>query len=130
MMHEGKSLPYASSLCGACYEVCPVKINIPEVLIHLRGRIVNEQPKLVRAFDPEAAAMRAMQWIFMNHMRLKLAQWIGRMVQRPFIGRSGWIEKLPGILGGWTRTRDLRPLPAQSFRAWFKARGESSSEVL
>ena len=130
MMHEGKSLPYASSLCGACYEVCPVKINIPEVLIHLRGRIVNEQPKLVRAFDPEAAAMRAMQWIFMNHMRLKLAQWIGRMVQRPFIGRSGWIEKLPGILGGWTRTRDLRPLPAQSFRSWFKARGESSSEVL
>ena len=130
MMHEGKSLPYASSLCGACYEVCPVKINIPEVLIHLRGRIVNEQPKLVRAFDPEAAAMRAMQWIFLSETRLRMAQWMGRMVQRPFIGRSGWIEKLPGILGGWTRTRDLRPLPAQSFRAWFKARGESSSEVL
>ncbi len=130
MMHEGKSLPYASSLCGACYEVCPVKINIPEVLIHLRGRIVNEQPKLVRAFDPEAVAMRAMQWIFLSETRLRMAQWMGRMAQRPFIGRSGWIEKLPGILGGWTRTRDLRPLPAQSFRAWFKARGESSSEVL
>ncbi len=130
MMQEGKSLPYASSLCGACYEVCPVKINIPEVLIHLRGRIVNEQSKLVRAFDPEAVAMRAMQWIFLSETRLRLAQWIGRMVQRPFLGRSGWIEKLPGILGGWTRTRDLRPLPAQSFRAWFKARGESSSEVL
>jgi L-lactate dehydrogenase complex protein LldF len=130
MMHEGKSLPYASSLCGACFEVCPVKINIPEVLIHLRGRIVNEQPKLVRAFDPEAVAMRAMQWIFLSETRLRMAQWMGRMAQRPFIGRSGWIEKLPGILGGWTRTRDLRPLPAQSFRAWFKARGESSSEVL
>ena len=130
MMHEGKSLPYASSLCGACYEVCPVKINIPEVLIHLRGRIVNEQPKLVRAFDPEAVAMRAMQWIFLSETRLRMAQWMGRMAQRPFIGRSGWIEKLPGILGGWTRTRDLRPLPGQSFRAWFKLRGESSSEVL
>ena len=37
-MQSGRSLPYASSLCGACYEVCPVKINIPEVLVHLRER--------------------------------------------------------------------------------------------
>ena len=100
LMREGKSLPYASSLCGACYEVCPVKINIPEILIHLRGRVVNEQPKLVRALYPEAIAMRAMQWIFLSETRLKMAQWMGRMAQRPFIGRSGWIEKLPGTLGG------------------------------
>ena len=33
------SLPYASSLCGACYQVCPIKINIPEVLVHLRGKV-------------------------------------------------------------------------------------------
>ncbi len=42
-MKHSHSLPYASSLCGACYEVCPVKINIPEVLVHLRGRVVREQ---------------------------------------------------------------------------------------
>ena len=41
-MKEGRSLPYASSLCGACYQVCPVKINIPEVLIHLRGKVVQQ----------------------------------------------------------------------------------------
>lgn len=129
LMHEGKSLPYASSLCGACYEVCPVKINIPEILIHLRGRVVSEQPKLVRAFDPEAIAMRVMQWIFLSERRLQLAQWMGRRMQRPWIGRSGWIEKLPGMMGGWTRSRDLRPIPAQSFRAWFQARNAESAEV-
>lgn len=128
LMHEGQSLPYASSLCGACYEVCPVKINIPEILIHLRGRVVNEQPVLVRAFHPEAIAMRVMQWIFQGTTRFKLAQWMGRIAQRPFIRRSGWIEKLPGILGGWTRTRDLRPLPAQSFRAWFETHHRSGEK--
>jgi len=122
LMQQGQSLPYASSLCGACYEVCPVKINIPEVLIHLRGRVVQEQPQLLRTFGMEAVAMRAMQWIFLSAARLRIAQRLGRIGQRPFLGRSGWIERLPGILGGWTRTRDLRPLPQQSFRAWFEER--------
>lgn len=127
-LESGRSLPYASSLCGACYEVCPVKINIPEVLIHLRGRVVSEQPGYRRALDPEAIAMRAMQWIFQSEKRLRLAQRLGRIAQRPFISRSGWIERLPGMLGGWTRTRDLRPLPRQSFREWFETRDGSSGE--
>lgn len=127
LMREGQSLPYASSLCGACYEVCPVKINIPEVLIHLRGRIVQQQPQLQRTFGLEAIAMRFAQWLFLSEARLRLAQWIGRMAQKLFIGNSGWIEKLPGMLGGWTRTRDLRPMPPQSFRAWFEKRSESST---
>ena len=54
------SLPYASSLCGACYEVCPVKINIPEVLVHLRGEVVrHKQDATARAWpDPESLAMK------------------------------------------------------------------------
>lgn len=125
-MKSGQSLPYASSLCGACYEVCPVKINIPEVLIHLRGRIVAEKARSIRALSPEAIAMRAMQWIFLSSTRLKAAQKLGRIAQRPFIRASGWIEWLPGILGGWTRKRDLRPLPQQSFREWFEKRAAGS----
>jgi L-lactate dehydrogenase complex protein LldF len=122
-MERGQSLPFASSLCGACYEVCPVKINIPEVLIHLRGRVVAAQSR--RGIDLEAIAMRAMQWIFLSETRLKLAQRLGRIAQRPFIRSSGWIERLPGMLGGWTRTRDLQPLPQQSFREWFEHRHSS-----
>ena len=126
-MEQGQSLPYASTLCGACYEVCPVKINIPEILIHLRGRVVSEQPKYLRALNPEAIAMRGMQWIFLSEMRLKMAQHLGRIAQRPWIRRSGWIERLPGMLGGWTRTRDLRPLPPQSFREWFRTRPQATA---
>ena len=40
---ENSSLPYASSLCGACYDACPVKINIPEILVHLRGEDVDSK---------------------------------------------------------------------------------------
>ncbi len=49
-MHHAQSLPYASSLCGACYEVCPVKINIPEVLIHLRNKVVKQNTAGVAGF--------------------------------------------------------------------------------
>jgi L-lactate dehydrogenase complex protein LldF len=124
-MHQGQSLPYASTLCGACFEVCPVKINIPQVLIHLRGQVVakdvatgaDRSTKLQEAF-----AMRAARWVFLSERRLRLAHRLGRFAQRPWIGRSGWIERLPGMMSGWTRSRDLRPLPKQSFREWFEQR--------
>ena len=55
-------LPYASSLCGACYEVCPVKINIPEVLVHMRGKVVRaKQRSLLGQLDPENLGMQALQ---------------------------------------------------------------------
>ena len=57
-LRDGTSLPWASSLCGACYEVCPVKIDIPSILVHLRGRVVRERPEAVPA--SERAAMRTM----------------------------------------------------------------------
>jgi L-lactate dehydrogenase complex protein LldF len=121
-LKEGRSLPYASSLCGACYEVCPVKINIPEVLIHLRGKLVAGKPKVARVFYMEAIGMRAMQWIFQGERRLQWAQRLGRIAQKPLVRASGWIEWLPGMLGGWTKSRDLRPLPPESFREWFAKR--------
>ncbi|MEO8737988.1 MAG: LutB/LldF family L-lactate oxidation iron-sulfur protein, partial [Edaphobacter sp.] len=59
-MHHARSLPFASSLCGACYEVCPVKINIPEVLIHLRSKVVDQNTAgIAGLFDFEAGAMSA-----------------------------------------------------------------------
>ncbi len=118
-LQHSQSLPYASSLCGACYEVCPVKINIPEVLIHLRGRVVREQKS---ALDPEALAMKTAAAIFASHRRFEAAQRLGRLGQRPFVSK-GWVRGLPGMLGNWTRVRDLRALPPQTFREWWKERG-------
>jgi L-lactate dehydrogenase complex protein LldF len=95
--HE--SLPYASTLCGACYEVCPVKIDIPRVLVHLRGK--GRHPV------PERAVMRAAGWAFRSPRRYAVAQRLAR-------------HALP-LLRPWTRGRELPP-HAPSFRDWWNAR--------
>ncbi len=84
------SLPYASSLCGACYEVCPVKINIPEVLVHLRHRVVSRAEHaggVRRLVEPERAAMRAMARVFADRRLYEAAQRSGRLVQWPLVRR-------------------------------------------
>jgi L-lactate dehydrogenase complex protein LldF len=117
------SLPYASSLCGACYEVCPVKINIPQVLIHLRGEVVRHKQEsggLLDRLDPENAAMQAMARVFADPKLYERAQKAARLGQWP-LARSGAIHRLPGPLAGWTATRDLRPVPERSFRDWWRS---------
>ena len=116
------SLPYASSLCGACYQVCPVKINIPEVLIHLRGKVVRHKQDgggLREKLDPENVAMRALAKTFSDPALYENAQRLARVGQWPF-ARGGEIGSLPGRLAGWTKVRDLKPVPKQSFRGWWK----------
>jgi L-lactate dehydrogenase complex protein LldF len=123
-MHHAQSLPYASSLCGACYEVCPVKINIPEVLIHLRNKVVKQNTAGVAGlFDVEAGAMKAMAMIFRSERRFRAAQRLGRIAESPLVGKDGWITWLPGLLGGWTQVRDLQEMPKETFRDWWKKRG-------
>ena len=121
------SLPYASSLCGACYDVCPVKINIPEVLVHLRGRVVRhrqDEGGLKGKLDPENVAMRAMARTFSERRLYEAAQKAARIGQWP-LARNGAIHRLPGKLAGWTEARDLKPVPEQTFRDWWKSRNGS-----
>jgi L-lactate dehydrogenase complex protein LldF len=115
-MRHSRSLPYASSLCGACYEVCPVKINIPEILIHLRRRIVEDAAPL-----GERLAMKGASLAFSDPRWLRRAQLVGRFLQRPY-ARDGYASRLPGPLGAWTSSRDLPLLPRQSFREWWAER--------
>ncbi len=112
-LDRSADLPWASSLCGACYEVCPVKIDIPSVLVHLRGRVVRERPEGRRA---EGAVMRAVAKTFESRRRY---EWAQRMARRG----NGPLTRLPvGPLGRWNATRDLPEVPAQSFREWWRAR--------
>jgi L-lactate dehydrogenase complex protein LldF len=124
-MEHAQSLPYASSLCGACYEVCPVKINIPEVLLHLRNQVVMRKG----ALDAEALAMRIMGILFRSEARFRAAQAMGRLAEAPLVRKDGrgegWIHWLPGFMGGWTQVRDLREMPKQTFREWWESRGKS-----
>jgi L-lactate dehydrogenase complex protein LldF len=131
-MRHAQSLPYASSLCGACYEVCPVKINIPEVLIHLRNKVVKQNTAGVAGFfDVEAGAMKAMAMIFRSERRFRAAQRLGRVAEGPLVRRDGqgegWIGWLPGLLGGWTQARDLQEMPKETFRDWWERRGRDGN---
>ncbi len=126
-MQHAQSLPYASSLCGACYEACPVKINIPEVLIHLRQRVVRERTRGARGWlDAEAILMRTAGKIFQSERRFRAAQRLGRMAVGGFVRDDGtgarWAHRLPGMMAGWTGVRDLRALPEQTFREWWESR--------
>ncbi|MBV9713862.1 MAG: iron-sulfur cluster-binding protein [Solirubrobacterales bacterium] len=112
------SLPYASSLCGACYEVCPVAIDIPRVLVHLRHEAVTRS---ARRLSPEPLSMRALARVFADRRRYEAAQKAGRLAQWP-LARGGKLERLPGPLAGWSSARDLRPMPRQSFRDWWRER--------
>ncbi|HEY0795629.1 MAG TPA: LutB/LldF family L-lactate oxidation iron-sulfur protein [Acidisarcina sp.] len=131
-LNEGASLPYASSLCGACYEVCPVKIDIPEVLIHLRAQVVrHEHATLAGGLSLWSLGMKAAAALFASGNRLALAQHLGRIGQKPFIATSGFIEHLPFQLSGWTESRDLAPLPRESFREWWAKRpGPAVTEII
>ncbi len=122
-MQHAQSLPFASSLCGACYEVCPVKINIPEVLIELRAQVVNqERARAARLFDPMFLGMKVANGVFASARRFREAQRAGRIALRPFTNKDGWIHSLPNLGARWTVTRDLRGLPRQTFREWWATR--------
>ncbi len=129
-MQAAQSLPYASSLCGACYEVCPVAINIPEVLIHLRGKIVEQQQSTVAgSLSLWNIAMKSAAFLMQDGSRLHAAVHLAQAAQRPLVSRNGFIEWLPGMLNGWTKTRDLPALPAESFRDWWRRTRSANSSL-
>jgi L-lactate dehydrogenase complex protein LldF len=116
---ENASLPYASSLCGACFDACPVKINIPEILVHLRGVDVDSKRKAVKVPSEMDLMMKGAQWAFSSGKHLGLLE-KGLPLGRLAAGRDKVIKKLPGHLaGGWTQSRDIPAPPSQSFRDWW-----------
>jgi L-lactate dehydrogenase complex protein LldF len=104
------SLPYASTLCGACYDACPVAIDIPTMLVHLRQQVPHPAS--------ERAVMRSAAWAMGDPSRwaraLRLAR-VGRVLGR----RRGRISTMPPPLSGWTSSRDLPVPPRQTFRDWW-----------
>jgi L-lactate dehydrogenase complex protein LldF len=113
------SLPFASTLCGACADVCPVKIEIPRVLLHLRGRASEE----TRAGSlQERALMKGLGWVFRHPRLYRFGLRLARRLQGRLVD-EGWIRSLPGYGGGWTLGRDLPALPGESFQEWWEGRG-------
>jgi L-lactate dehydrogenase complex protein LldF len=109
-LDEHPTLPWASTLCGACYDACPVKIEIPSLLVHLRGRVVREQKSKL---SPEALAMKAVAGVFGSQERYERAQKLARLGRGP-------IAK--AVLPGWSAMRELPDPPKQTFREWWRER--------
>ena len=120
-IEDSASLPYASSLCGACYDVCPVKINIPDILVHLRAKHTETYAAEHKAPSAEASAMKAAAFVMSNPTRWKLALRAGRLGR--ILGRKrGVIGEIPLPLARqWTDSRDFARPPQQTFRDWWSA---------
>ena len=123
-----KDLPQASSLCGACYEVCPVKINIPKFLIQLRSDLVKQRVtkwsdrvfyKLWSASLRNSIIYRLGGWGQKSLFRL-LAKVRGSLERGDPFAARGWLDRAPGPMKGWTSQRDFPTPPARSFRDWWR----------
>ncbi len=110
------SLPFASTLCGACADVCPVHIEIPRVLVHERSREVRAEGQGL-----EGASLRLLGRVFGDAERYERAQRLARRLQRPAV-RDGRVRWFVGPLAGWGKSRELPALPEQTFREWWEAR--------
>lgn len=114
------TLPFASSLCGACFEACPVRIDIPTILVHLRAQQVDQERGTLRGvlFSGQDLAMKAAGWAMSGAGRFSLAEKAlaaGRLIA----GRDHRISALPWPASKWTASRDIPEPPAETFRQWW-----------
>ena len=124
-VEDNASLPYASTLCGACLDACPVKIDIPSMLVELRHRHVEAQREEHTLPTPERAAMAAAAWVMADAGRFASAQRASRLGR--LLGRGrGRLASLPWPLSGWTSARDAPEPPRETARTWWaRTRGGS-----
>lgn len=117
-----QALPFASTLCGACNEVCPVRIPFTDILVHLRHKVVEH--KTQQHPTVEQALMKTTGWVMSDGKHLTAVQapisLVGKLL------RNRWIGALPIPLASrWLRARDAEPPPSQTFRKWWrKGKGE------
>jgi L-lactate dehydrogenase complex protein LldF len=113
-VESAPALPFASSLCGACAEVCPVKIDIPKILLELRADVKDAEKRNAEN-QMERAAFRAFAYIA---SRPRLWRRVMRMAAKAPVVRIGPIA-------AWLSQRELPPFPAKSFRELWKERKAS-----
>jgi L-lactate dehydrogenase complex protein LldF len=121
-LQPARELPFASSLCGACREVCPVKINIPDLLLHLRSEVQENAPapKPPQALLGERTSMRLWAAVMKRPLLYSLGSRLARWGQVVF-ARHAWIRRIPFYPASrWTEDRDFPALAPKSFRQLWK----------
>jgi L-lactate dehydrogenase complex protein LldF len=96
--------------------VCPVKIDIPSILVHERANAVAAERQ-----GFEGVVLRRLGRIFLDRRRYERAQRLGRVLQRPAV-RGERVRWFVGPLKGWGASRTLPALPEQTFREWWEQR--------
>jgi L-lactate dehydrogenase complex protein LldF len=128
-LKDGKDLPNASSLCGACHEACPVKINIPRMLLELRAQVKEggADPSQKDRGRWEPMVWKAWKWGMMDRKRFERGARLGRAFANPF-SDEGWLQRSLPPISGWTSSRDF-PLPqGESFVSRFNKRKKAGTE--
>jgi L-lactate dehydrogenase complex protein LldF len=118
-LEHHQHLPQATSLCGACYEACPVKINIPEMLIMMKRdlKTVGKTPWYEKfIFRLWTMGLASKPLYVMGQKLQKFA------MRHLFRSKDGWITKMPGPAKGWTAARDFPLPPARTFRQMYAER--------
>lgn len=116
-----KSLPFASTLCGACFDVCPVRIPIPDMLVHLRHKVAEKKSHGRPRLEP--TIMAAGKWAFADHSHLESVEKLARAAAI-VMGKTTHLGPLPWPAAPWTNARDIPMPPRESFRAWWKRNRE------
>jgi len=117
-MDAVKDLPFASSLCGSCRDVCPVRIDLPRLLLELRSEIADHGPSTIA----ERAVVKGLTLPMLSSRRYHWATWLWRRFARLFGAASGHLSWLPPPLTAWTRTRVFPRPPAKTFRDLWRNR--------
>jgi L-lactate dehydrogenase complex protein LldF len=122
--HE-PGLPFASSLCGACAEVCPVKIDIPKILLELRSE-VKQADQRQGTGRLERMAFRVWAWV-MRHPHIYELAGMAAASLAPTADGGGWVRSVssainPAPVRAWLSQRDLPPSPPKSFRQMWRER--------
>ncbi|WP_416825526.1 LutB/LldF family L-lactate oxidation iron-sulfur protein [Ectobacillus polymachus] len=115
---EYKELPYASSLCGACTDACPVKIPLHELLLKHRQVIVEQEG---RAPIAEKLAMKMFEMGASSSLLYKIGSKVAPAAMSPF-QTGDHISKGVGPLKNWTDIRDFPAPSKERFRDWYKDR--------
>ena len=122
-----KSLPFASSLCGACADVCPVQIPLPDLLVHMRHKVAEKKRHEARP-HLEPMVMAGAKWAFGKSGRLEAVEALSQLAAR-VLSKTTHLGPLPWPASPWTRARDLKMPEKETFRAWWKKnRGEEGSK--